>query len=297
MTTLKILRGVPGSGKSTHAAELRAAGMTVVNRDEIRFSLFGAYWGASVDEEVVTKVENAAIEGALAAGRDTVVDATNLRNKNLNAKLSFASRYGATVEFVDFPVPLETAITRDAGRERNVGARVIKGFFQRYKINPETGALKAPPTPLPEFKRYTPNTDMPAAYIVDTDGTVANMNPHRGPYDHNKYHLDTRHEHVADVVEALAFGGWSVIALSGRDEKYREVTENWWEQNGLDFSAFFMRPQDDTRMDAIIKYELFTEHIAPNWNVLGAFDDRPQVIRMWETIGVPVFNVGTEGEF
>ena len=63
------------------------------------------------------------------------------------------------------------------------------------------------------------------------------------------------------------------------------------------FDEFFIRPAGNKRMDAIIKYELFKEHIEPNYNAVGAFDDRPQVIRMWETIGVPVLNVGSGREF
>lgn len=296
MTKLLILRGVPGSGKSTKALELVEQGWVRVNRDELRLTLFGAYWGKGVDEDVVTLAENAAIQGALAAGRDTVVDATNLRNRNLNAKLSLASRYGATVGFEDFPVSLEVAIARDAGRERHVGAPVITKFFKQFKIDQQTGVLRPPPSPLPEFEKYVPDPSLPSAYIVDTDGTVANHEPHRGPYDTTKYHLDTVHEHVADVVRSLS--NWChIIALSGRDEKYEKETTDWWEDNGIPFDEFFMRPYQDTRMDAIVKYELFTKKIAPHYNVLGAFDDRPQVFRMWETIGLPVFAVGPREEF
>ena len=108
--------------------------------------------------------------------------------------------------------------------------------------------------------------------------------------------MDTPIEHVTAVVNALA-NEFDVIALSGRDASFREVTEDWWVNNDIFFHKFFMRPEGDKRMDAIVKYELFKEHIEPYYNVLGAFDDRPQVIRMWETIGVPVFMVGPRTEF
>lgn len=294
MARLIILRGVPASGKSTAAEQYREMGFTIVNRDNIRFIMFGKYWG--VDEQVVTDVENAMIESSLRADTSVVLDATNLNRKNLKAKLSLASRYGADVDYLSFPVPLEVALERDRARVRQVGEAVIKNFYRRYKINTESGALPAPPDPLPVFEQYVVDITKPTAYIVDTDGTVANHEGVRNPYDTTKYHLDTPHEHVVNVVAEL-FGAHEVIALSGRDEAFREVTENWWADNGLWFDAFFMRPKGDTRMDAIIKYELFKEHIEPNYNVLGAFDDRPQVIRMWRTIGVPVFDVGNGVEF
>ena len=296
MSTLEILRGVPASGKSTYAVINRDdRGAAVVCRDDIRMAMFGRYSG--VDERVITDVENAAIESALRNGQDVILDATNLRNKYLTTKLSLASRYGATVKYRDFPVPLLTALQRDSGRgHKKVGPRVIESFFKRYKIDREVGALPTPPAPLPEFERHVPDESKPAAYVVDTDGTLANHQPHRSPYDTTRYHLDTVIEHVAGIVRGLS-GSFNIIGLSGRDETFRGATEYWWDANDIPFHEFLMRPEGDKRMDAIVKYELFKQYVEPNYNVLGAIDDRPQVIRMWETIGVPVINVGSGREF
>lgn len=292
MTVLKIYRGVPASGKSTEAAN---SGAVVVNRDSIRFMMFGKYWG--VDEGIITDAENAMIESSLRAGNDTIVDATNLVTRHLRTKLSIAARHGATVEYVDFPIDLATAIERDAQRERKVGSEVIEGFFRRAKIDPWTGILPKPPEPLPMFEKYVGNPNLPLAYIVDTDGTVANHEPHRSPYDTSQYHKDTPIEHVANIVDGLYEMRYNIIGLSGRDETFRDVTTNWWRDKDIPFTAFFMRPAGDKRMDALVKYDLFKEHIEPHYNVLAAFDDRPQVIRMWETIGVPVLNVADGREF
>lgn len=293
---LLILRGVPASGKSTHAEELQRQGWTVVNRDSIRFSLYGEYWGKGVDETVVTDVENSMIESALRANANVVVDATNLNQKALKTKLSIASRFGAFVSYRDFEVPAYVALEFDNLRQRKVGAEVINGFFKRYKINADSGVLPKAPEPWPKFERYVGNPKLPSAYIVDTDGTVANHEGVRNPYDTGKYHLDTVHRHVGEVVAALGLS-FSIVGLSGRDENYRDVTENWWYEQGLGFDAFFMRLAGDKRVDAIVKYELFKKFIEPKYNVLGAFDDRPQVIRMWRAIGVPVFDVGNGIEF
>lgn len=295
---LLILRGVPASGKSTHALELQKQGWTVVNRDSIRFALYGAYWGKGINEDVVTDVENKAIESALASNANVVVDATNLNKKALKAKLSLASRYGAQVAYRDFEVPLMVAVARDKNRERQVGWNVIsKNFFTRYKINVQTGKLPGPPDLWPKFKPYEPVKTRPMVYIVDTDGTVADHEGVRNPYDTSKYHLDKVHWHTASVVKALSEAGYGIIGLSGRDEKYAAVTTKWWNDNGIPFDEFYMRSDNDKRVDAVIKYELFKKWIAPTHFVLGAFDDRPQVIRMWRSIGVPVFDVGNGIEF
>lgn len=295
MTTLSILRGVPASGKTTLAMELVGAGWTRVCRDDIRFAMYGKYWG--VPEDVVTRVENSMIEASLSAGNNTVVDATNLSRNYLRPKLSLASRYGAHVSFNDFPVDLARAVERDKIRDRTVGEDVIRYFFKQYKINVNTGVLPLAPEPMPPFERYTTDYSKPRAYIVDTDGTVADHTGVRSPYDTTRYSLDRLRYHVAGIVYALNKADVAVVGLSGRDEEFRDVTQDWWRDNGMEFDAFFMRPKGDRRMDALVKYDLFKDQVEPNYSVLGAFDDRPQVIRMWETIGVPVFNVGTGEEF
>lgn len=294
-TTLRILRGVPASGKTTYAQSLLQHRWVRVCRDEIRFTMFGKYWG--VDESVVSDVENSMIESALRAGQNVVLDATNLSRSLMRSKLSLAARYGAHVEFTDFPVSYPVAVERDKMRTRSVGEKVVKHFFDQYKLDRKGGPLPDPPAPLPVFYPYVVDLSKPAAYIVDTDGTVADSEGVRNPFDTSKYHLDKLRKHVAGVVVSLNVRGVPVIALSGRDEEFRDVTEKWWYDNGMVFDEFFMRPKGDRRMDAIVKYDLFKEHVEPNYNVYGAFDDRPQVIRMWETIGVPVFNVGTGREF
>ena len=300
MTALVIFRGPPASGKSTAAASLQySQGYTIVNRDSIRFAMYGRYWGGLINEDAVTDVENAMVEAALRVGQSVILDATNLKNRNLNAKLSIASRYGADVAFRDFEVPLEVAIDRDNTRDRQVGGKVIRSFYQRYNINEATGQMKPPPVVLPSFAKYVPDTSLQAAYIVDTDGTVANHEPHRGPYETAKYAEDTVWEHVAEVVRALYAQGYAIIGLSGRNEDFADVTIKWWNDNNIPFDDFFFRPNEDgpKTIDATVKYDLFVQNITPNYNVLGAFDDRPQVVRMWETIGVPVLMVNDRHEF
>ncbi len=297
---LTILRGVPASGKSTFAGTEPDA--VVVNRDSLRYSMYGRYFGGNINEDVITQVEDAAIEAGLRAGSDVIVDATNLERKRLKTKLSLASRYGADVVFKDFPISQADATQRDAEREfqigRGVGAAVIAKFFKRYKINPDTGVLPAPPEPLPTFEPYTPDTSLSYAYVFDIDGTLANHEGQRNPYDTSKYHLDTPHMHVTYLTEALFDAAYAeVILLSGRDAEFRPQTVAWLEEHNVYYTALHMRPKGDRRIDSLVKYELFKQNIEPKYNVLGVFDDRPQVIRMWETIGVPVFNVGTGVEF
>ena len=56
MSKLEILRGVPASGKSTHAIKRVVEGWTRINRDDIRYAMYGRYWGPTVNEDAVTDV-------------------------------------------------------------------------------------------------------------------------------------------------------------------------------------------------------------------------------------------------
>ena len=60
----------------------------------------------------------------------------------------------------------------------------------------------------------------------------------------------------------------------------------------------FMRGQGDRRPDDIVKTEIYEAFIRGRWDVLLALDDRPRVIRAWQALGVPVFDVQPgSGEF
>ncbi len=130
------------------------------------------------------------------------------------------------------------------------------------------------------------------AILVDTDGTVANHKNVRSPYDTSRYHLDEPYSDVIQVVRALA-RWYAIIGLSGRYEEHRETTEAWWLSHvGFVPENFFMRPTGDHRPDDVVKAEIYDQHIADDYRVIGVIDDRPRVCRMWREKGLTTFQVG-----
>ena len=130
-----ICRGIPASGKSTWAREWVAEkpnNRRRVNRDDIRYEVYGVYSGKTIDERLVTAIENQQVENALVAGLDVVIDATNLNAKSIRRFSDIAEKHNYEVEIKDFEVSLEEAILRDSRREKSVGEEVIKSFFVRY---------------------------------------------------------------------------------------------------------------------------------------------------------------------
>ena len=291
-----LTRGLPGSGKSTWARAWVAADPSSrvrVNRDDIRYQLYGSYWGEGVDENMVTKVEDAMVKAAVDAGKSVVIDATHLKS----AWITRWRRLYPNLAIQNFEVEVADCIERDEARmargERGVGAENIEAMAKRYHIRP-AGYLPPLPEPVEARAQWKPAVQGPRdAIIVDIDGTLANHDGIRSPYDTSRYHLDDVHYDVALVVDMIRNDEVELIVVSGRDAAFREVTTKWLAVNaGIYPDLLLMRPEGDVRNDAIVKHELYHEHIAGKYNVIGVFDDRGRVLRMWRAIGLTTFAVG-----
>ena len=141
---------------------------------------------------------------------------------------------------------------------------------------------------------YVPPKSGPRAIIVDIDGTLALMGD-RSPYDLSRVGQDGVNHPVRQVVW-MASERWNVILCSGREESAREATEAWLDACDIPFDALLMRPTGDRRQDAVVKAELFDQHIRHQYNVQFVLDDRDQVVKMWRSLGLTCFQVA-EGNF
>lgn len=147
--TLTYTVGLPGSGKSTWAlAQIRringAGGKAArVNRDALRWQLFGLRWAPGVpmlsreQEDIVTLLQKTETTRLLINGWNVFNDDTNLRPDQRQAVLDTAHDLGAEIITKSFQdVPLETCISRDAGRgflgHPWVGEDVIRSLHERY---------------------------------------------------------------------------------------------------------------------------------------------------------------------
>lgn len=297
---LFITRGLPGSGKTTWARaaiDMRPVGSVVrLNRDDLRKMMLPSGYREPVyiAEELVTKVQQGQIVELLRGGVDVICDDTNLRARSVRTLAQLALKAGASWSCVDFlDVPVEECLRRDGARENSVGEEVILRMYRKYLSNGRT-------LPVPEVeieatgKPYEPVAKTPMAVICDVDGTVALHEGVRDPYDTSKYHLDAPNEPVAHLIRKEFDDGNEVIFCSGRDEEFRAVTEEWLRDHVMpSYTHFelFMRPMGDKRNDAIVKLELFDEHIRDEFNVVRVYDDRDRVVDAWRSIGLTVLQV------
>jgi predicted kinase len=291
--TLHITRGIPGSGKSTFAADWQRkdpVNRAIVSRDAIRFSVFGKYVLPPELEPIITSLELAQLRALLKAGKSVMVDNVNLRAKYIKPYLKLAAEYRVVVLHKDFPIELSEALKRNRERERKVDEKVIERMYSNFL---KKGGF--PPFPyleeVPDV--YVPDTTKPAAWIVDVDGTLAEMTVNgRSPHDWHRVLEDDPRPAVIALVRLLHAAGKVILITSGRDAICAEDTALWLAAEEVPYHELFMRPHDDRRKDFIVKKEIFDEKIRYNYNIEGVLDDRLQVARLWHELGLPLFRVG-----
>lgn len=288
---LVMLVGLPASGKSTKAKEMcEKEGYVRINKDDLRSMLFNSY--NQKKEKYIIKARNLLLESMLEAGKNVVVDDTNLNPVHEAYFKQVAKQYN--VEFMRddsfLQVPVEECIKRDLKRLNSVGERVIWDMYYKW-VNPINA----------ETKDYNPN--LPYCVLCDIDGTLAHMEG-RSPYDWNKVDTDKVDSAVAYILDSIKFmmntsnrngrpyNNNRVILLSGRDSICREKTRDWLELNDIDYDRLYMRKEGDNRSDVIVKRELYEKHIKGKYNVLCVIDDRPVVCRSWRELGLKVLQVG-----
>lgn len=126
--------GLPGCGKSTLATARCSDGSGMrANRDDIRFTAFGVYFGPPIDENAVTKIQDATVAEILEKGLDVWIDDTNLTPRAKNHCSELAAKHGVPLVWIDLThVPVETCIQRDEARDRHVGEEVITSMFNKW---------------------------------------------------------------------------------------------------------------------------------------------------------------------
>ncbi|WNO25972.1 polynucleotide kinase [Microbacterium phage ASegato] len=299
MSRITIMRGLPASGKSGISKEMLAdnPNLVRVNRDAIRWTQGTFPFGTPEQEEMVSVIGESLVGGALRAGKDVVIDACHLNPQSILKWFKIAKIHGVRdVAILSLEVTLATLFERDANREKSVGQGVIAKMAKRYKIGDDGKLPKAPEFKAAERPDLTPAAPyshmLPDAYIVDTDGTVADHVGIRSPYDTSRYDLDAAHEDVIQLVNHLE-KDFHIIGVSGRSEEHRPATVKWWLDNvGFIPENFFMRPTGDGRPDDVIKAEIYEKEIRGKFNIMGVLDDRARVLRMWRAKGLTTFAVG-----
>jgi len=117
--------------------------------------------------------------------------------------------------------------------------------------------------------------------IVDIDKTLS-IPIDRDIYDINKSQNDIPNNYVIDLLKLDSFSSFDILILTGREEKFRIITEKFLKNNEIKFEELFMRENKDYRLNHLIKKEIIIKKIKPKWDIYFAIDDDPKVIEMYK---------------
>lgn len=288
---LTMTVGLPGSGKSTWARQQVLAAqpgeVVRVNKDSLRTMLHADRYDGRTTEQQVLDVQNLVVSHLLRQGCGVICDDTGFGHESRMQALADAAFVPLVINRDFLDVPIDTCIARDLQRCESVGEAVIRKMYRKH-IDYFVDVL------VPVVRAEVPG--LPWAIIVDIDGTLAHMNG-RSPYDPTRYLEDSVDEVVRDLaLSAMNHHDYRVIVCSGRDDTYRDVTEQWLRQHGIPFDELHMRPADDRRHDEIVKEQIFHDRIESRYNVRYVLDDRDRVVAMWRRLGLKVLQVAP-GDF
>lgn len=136
---------------------------------------------------------------------------------------------------------------------------------------------------------------LPEAVLFDMDGTLVDVSGIRhlinGPGSFDAFHRASvdapAHDWVVAAARAEAAAGRAVIIVTARQARYRHQTAWWLALHDVPSDAMYMRATNDCRPDHVVKRAIL-DGIRRRYQVVRAWDDRPEVVALWATEGIPV---------
>ena len=273
---LTMLKGLPGSGKSTVArAEVVSSGNSGrINRDDLRAMLFDSVWTGK-REGVVVDCEKAIAQVLFDHGMNPIIDDTNLspRHRDMWKEVAKQREQAFVVNDLTQTVDVPTCLQRDFERDASVGRAVID------RMALQNGLIDWREKPV---------------ILCDIDGTLAD-GEHRVHLVNGEkkdwqayFALLSGDAPISSTIHAIndAFPTHTICLVSGRPDTYQRETMGWLHKHGVPYHWLFMRPGSDKRPDTLVKADFLK--FLPKEKIVKVYDDRPSVCRMWEENGLTV---------
>lgn len=133
------------------------------------------------------------------------------------------------------------------------------------------------------------------AILVDLDGTLCNV-------EHRVHHVRSKPKNwkafnesmdkdesyfwCIELIAAMKDRGYKVYFVTGREDNFRGMTEEWLKRHNVMHDGLYMRRSNDFREDADVKEELYRQEIERHAQVLFVIDDRKSVVARWREMGL-----------
>ena len=129
--------------------------------------------------------------------------------------------------------------------------------------------------------------------LVDLDHTLTNAfwrDSIIGAVPWDEYHEESKHDkpfwNTVQLINSLWYAGYTIIAFTGRNEKFRQLTNNWLLEYDVNIDELLMRPDDNFMKNGELKKMLLEERFDKDYSAIEfAIDDNEQTI-------LDLFNMG-----
>ena len=141
--------------------------------------------------------------------------------------------------------------------------------------------------------------------IFDMDGTLADVahrrhhvqkRPKNWPAFNAAMREDAPNTPIIEVARIFADAGWHILICTGREERYRKVTEDWLATHEVPYQRLYMRATADYRPDHVVKLEILGQIRGAGFDPYISVDDRSSVVAMWREAGLTCLQCA-EGDF
>lgn len=145
------------------------------------------------------------------------------------------------------------------------------------------------------------NVSVRDAVIVDVDGTLCDVSSIQHfvaerPRDFDAFYRASAgcpaHEEVVREIADARDRGLAVLIVTGRQRRWRELTEAWLADHGVEYDQLYLRGDRDFRPDVAFKTDVLDWIRKDGYRPVHAWDDRPGVIKLWERHGISTTTVG-----
>ena len=146
--------------------------------------------------------------------------------------------------------------------------------------------------------------DRQRAVIVDMDGTLCDVSAvvhlQAEPDGFTAFHHACAdcppHRAVVEWCVEHHGRGHAILVVTGRDDWSRELTEQWLSEHlPIPITGLHMRGDGDYRSNVAIKREIHSQ-LAQIFDIRAAIDDDPEIVGLWQEVGIPVAMVLDWGE-
>jgi phosphoglycolate phosphatase-like HAD superfamily hydrolase len=134
------------------------------------------------------------------------------------------------------------------------------------------------------------------AVIVDMDGTLCDVSTvihlQAEPDGFDAFHRGCAqcppHREVVDWCVEHHSRGLAILIVTGRDAWAHALTDQWLREHlPVRHAGIYMRRNGDFRSNLEVKRDIHSR-LESTYEIRAAIDDDPEILRLWQQLGIPV---------